>query len=540
MKNWVSKERARKIRTREKQAGKTASDRIPMLQRPIYGFLLAVVLWLVTVLLVHIDQFFGGAVATVSGFSIMGDAVFLLAGIFAVSLALQMVVPRRMRNNARVLLLVLVAIVATASARLTLYGAQTAFPLKPEIMVFLMPVVLAPLMTTIMLGGITGALLGFWTSLVMSIMLDRSFAVLLTGIVASVVAARIADQVRTRAKVIRAGVVVGLAEVTLVLAVTAMNWRGTDIMLVFDQAGACLLSGFLSALIVLLILPAFESTFQITTDLTLLELTDLSHPLLQRLAMEAPGTYHHSLIVANLAQVAADEIGANSLLARVCAYFHDIGKLTKPDFFAENLNQRGNPHDDLPPSMSTLVITAHVKEGLSLAMIHKLPAPVKAVITEHHGTSLVSCFHHKAKSQKDSEVVGGNERVDEGDFRYPGPRPTFKESAIICMADSVEAASRTIEKTTPSHIEQLVNTIVNKKLVDGQLDDCDLSLRELTQVKRSFVFTLTNMLHGRVPYPKDEDNQQSESVASGRTEGKSPARTSTGTGRGTGEGKSTQ
>ncbi len=240
--------------------------------------------------------------------------------------------------------------------------------------------------------------------------------------------------------------------------------------------------------------------------------------------MEAPGTYHHSLILANLAQAAADDIGANSLLARVCAYFHDVGKLTKPDFFAENLNQRGNPHDDLPPSMSTLVITSHVKEGLSLAMMHKLPTPVKAVIQEHHGTSLVSCFHHKAKSQKESEVAGGNDRIDEGDFRYAGPRPSFKESAIICLADSVEAASRSIEKTTPGHIEQLVTAIVNSKLTDGQLDDCELSLQELTRVKRSFVFTLTNMLHGRVPYPKDDDNQQSKPVAHERGEGRSTGR----------------
>ncbi len=538
MKNSVSKERARKIRTREKQAGKTASDHLPALQRPVYGFLLALLLWLVTVLIVHVDQFFGGAVANVPGFSIMGDAVFLLAGLFAVALALQMVVPRKMRNNARVLLLVLVAIIATAAARLTVYGAQTTFPIRPEIMVFLMPVALAPLMTTIMLGGITGALLGFWTSLVMAVMLDRSFAVLLAGIVASVVAARIANQVRTRAKVIRTGVVVGLAEVTLVLAVTALNWRSTDIMLVFDQAGACLLSGFLSALVVLLILPAFESMFQITTNLTLLELTDLSHPLLQRLAIEAPGTYHHSLVLASLAQAAADEIGANSLLARVCAYFHDIGKLTKPDFFAENLSQRGNPHDDLPPSMSTLIITAHVKEGLSLAMMHKLPTPVKAVIREHHGTSMVSFFHHKAKSQKENEIAGGNERIDEGDFRYPGPRASFKESGIICLADSVEAASRTIEKTTPGHIEQLVNSIVNRKLTDGQLDDCELSLQDLTRIKRSFVFTLSNMLHGRVPYPKDEDNQQPKPMANGRAEGRGTGRTPPATGRGPGEGKS--
>ncbi|NQU41404.1 MAG: HDIG domain-containing protein [Lentisphaerae bacterium] len=522
------------IRSRERQAGKTATVHIPTLQRPVYGLLLALTLWVITVLFINIQQFLGGPVAHRAILDIAGDAVFLLAGLFAAALALQIVVPRKMRNNARVLLLVLISLVATAAAQVALYGAQTAFVIQPEVIAFLLPFALAPLMATMLVGAPAGVLLGFWTSLVMAIMLDRSFSVLLTGIVASVVAAQIADRVRTRAKVIRAGVVVGLAQVTLVLAMTALDGRTTDVMRVFDQAGACLLSGFLSALLVLLILPAFESAFKITTNLTLLELTDLGHPLLQRLAMEAPGTYHHSLIVASLAQVAADDIGANSLLTRVCAYFHDIGKMTKPDFFAENINQRGNPHDDLPPSMSTLVITSHVKEGLTLAMMHKLPTPVRAVIQEHHGTSIVTCFHHKAKSQQDKEVAGGNGRIDEGAFRYPGPRPSFKESAIICLADSIEAASRSIEKTSPSHIEQLVNTIVNKRLTDGQLDECELTLQELSRVKRSFVFTLTNMLHGRVPYPKDEDNQQPRPSATGRAEDRGVGRVSPGTSRGTG------
>jgi hypothetical protein len=266
-------------------------------------------------------------------------------------------------------------------------------------------------------------------------------------------------------------------------------------------------------MIVMLLIPMMEPVFGITTDVSLLELSDMGHPLLQRLAMEAPGTYHHSLIVANLAQAAATEIGANPLLARVSSYFHDIGKLTKPEFFAENIRIRENPHDDLPPSMSTLIITSHVKEGVSLAMLHKLPETVIRVIREHHGTGLISYFHHKAKKQLEFELekgeeTGGQTPINDSDFRYQGPKPSTPESVIVCLADAVEAASRTMQKVTPASIEGLVDDIITYRFEDNQLSDADLRLSDLTKIKRSFVFSLTNMLHGRVPYPTDEDRDK--------------------------------
>jgi putative nucleotidyltransferase with HDIG domain len=310
---------------------------------------------------------------------------------------------------------------------------------------------------------------------------------------------------------------IGLTQTVFVLSGVAASWASADVTAVLNQAGACLFSGFASAVLALLILPLFEGAFKVASDISLLELSDLGHPLLQRLAIEAPGTYHHSLVVANLATGAADAIGANSLLARVCAYYHDVGKLTKPDFFTENQNRRGNPHDDLAPSMSTLVITSHVKEGLSLGMRYRLPPPIMAVIHEHHGTSLLSCFHHKARQQLEFELPAENgpARVSESDFRYPGPRPSSRESAIICIADAVEAASRSLEKVTPSHIEGLVKDIVQARVADGQLDDCPLSFDELSRVRKALVFSLSSMLHGRVPYPTDESNdkQQTESGA---------------------------
>jgi len=296
----------------------------------------------------------------------------------------------------------------------------------------------------------------------------------------------------------------------LVVAASAVQvWPDSSAVITMHQTVSCIGSGILSAVLALLILPLLEHLFGITSDITLLEFSDLGHPLLQRLALEAPGTYHHSLVVANIAQAAAEVIGANSLEARVSAYFHDIGKLTKPNFFAENIHLQENPHDNLPPSMSTLIITSHVKEGLSLAMLHKLPEPVRRAIQEHHGTSMLQCFHHKAVSQLELEMgIDGAQvtRVDDHHFRYAGPRPSTRVSGIICLADAVEATSRSIEKPTPGHIENMVNEIVRKRLEDGQLDDCELSLLELSKIRRTFVFTLTTMLHGRIAYPKNESS----------------------------------
>jgi putative nucleotidyltransferase with HDIG domain len=234
--------------------------------------------------------------------------------------------------------------------------------------------------------------------------------------------------------------IIGLAQIICILGHTALNWDSTDVMQVVRCAAASLAGGLISGIIALLILPLFEHTFAITTDISLLEFSDLGHPLLQRLALEAPGTYHHSLVVANLAQSASEAIGANSLEARVCSYFHDIGKLTKPNFFAENIHMQHNPHDDIPPSMSTLVITAHVKEGLSLAMLNKLPEPVMRAIREHHGSSMLMYFHQKAKSQLEFEMGaadgGGGPRKWMkvlSVMKAPAPQRVFRQSSVSRM-----------------------------------------------------------------------------------------------------------
>jgi putative nucleotidyltransferase with HDIG domain len=279
------------------------------------------------------------------------------------------------------------------------------------------------------------------------------------------------------------------------------------------QSALTLGNGIITAMIVGGALPMFEHFFQITTDVSWLELSDLNHPLLRRMTIEAPGTYHHSLVVANLAEAAAEKIGANATLCRVCAYFHDVGKLVKPDYFTENMNFERNPHDDLAPTMSALIIIAHVKEGVDLALKDGLNQRIIDIIQEHHGTSLVYYFYQRALQQQEDARAGGKimnireediPEVQEESFRYSGPKPQTKESAIVSLADIVESASRSLEKPTPQKIEQLVNELIEERIADGQLDECDLTLGELRVIAERFRFTLMTMLHTRIAYPKAE------------------------------------
>jgi putative nucleotidyltransferase with HDIG domain len=270
----------------------------------------------------------------------------------------------------------------------------------------------------------------------------------------------------------------------------------------------------LLALLISGLLPVLEGTFRITTDISWLELTDLNHRLLRRMQLEAPGTFHHSLVVAQLAEAAAEVIGANAVMCRVSAYFHDIGKLKKPSYFIENQGDMlENPHDHLTPTMSALVIIAHVKEGVDLAVKHKLNPRVIDVIQEHHGDSLVYYFYRKAQEQQKAEQqkvdrgLGNPEdlpQIEEKNFRYPGPRPRSRESGIVSLADAIESASRSLKKPTPAKIRGLVDDLVEGRICDGQLDECGLTLRELARVKESFAATLRSMMHSRIDYPKVE------------------------------------
>lgn len=278
------------------------------------------------------------------------------------------------------------------------------------------------------------------------------------------------------------------------------------------QAFWALLIGMATTFVVGAILPILEWMFDRITDISWLELTDLNHPLLRRLQLEAPGTYHHSLMVANLAEAAAARIGCNPTMCRAMAYFHDVGKLHKPQFFIENTSADENPHNALSPSMSALIIIAHVKEGVSLAVQFGLPLPIIDGIQQHHGTTIIAYFYKKALQQEEDARLGSEilrltnadvPEVNETAFQYPGPIPAFRESAILSMADAIESSSRSLREANLSNIEGLVQSIVQDRMEEGQLDQSGLTLDEIRSVSEQFVLTLKTMLHVRIPYPKE-------------------------------------
>ena len=265
------------------------------------------------------------------------------------------------------------------------------------------------------------------------------------------------------------------------------------------------LNGIISSIIAIGFLPYLESVFGITSAIKLLELSNPNHPLLKRLMMEAPGTYHHSIIVGNMAEAAADAIGADGLLARVGSNFHDIGKIKRPYFFVENQVGMENPHNKVSPSLSTLIITAHVKDGLELAKQYNLPDEITNFIAEHHGTDLVKYFYHRAV-----ETSNENEHIEEEDYRYSGPRPQSKETAIVSLADAVEAAVRALPKPTPGKIEGLVRKIIKERLNSGQLDECELTFRDLDKIADAFVHVLAGIFHPRIEYPENITREEIE------------------------------
>ena len=258
------------------------------------------------------------------------------------------------------------------------------------------------------------------------------------------------------------------------------------------------LNGLLSPVIVYGILPVIESIFDITTDLSLLEFSNLNHPLLKRLSMEASGTYHHSIIVGNMSESAAQAIGANSLLARVGSYYHDVGKIEKSEYFAENMRSGENPHEKLSPQMSALILMNHVKKGLELARQYRLPPSIVEVVAQHHGTTLMSFFYQKAVKKN------GHEETDENVYRYTGPRPQSREAAIVMLADTIEAASRSLKAPTHSRLSGLIEDLVNERFKEGQLNECPMTLVDLEQIKASFLTILGGTFHTRVEYPEKE------------------------------------
>jgi len=304
-------------------------------------------------------------------------------------------------------------------------------------------------------------------------------------------------RIRSRSKLIYVGLWAGAVASLTQLGTCLLEERPFDMQMLYE-AGRTGVWTVLAGFLMTGLLPFIERTFGVLTDLSLLEVGDVAHPLLQELVRRAPGTYNHSINVASLAESAAEAIGARGLLVRVGAYFHDVGKMLKPAYFVENQGKE-NRHESLVPAMSTLIIIAHVKEGVELARQYNLPQPIVDLIAEHHGTTLVEFFFRRAEERSQSDPNG--EEVDEQTYRYPGPKPSTRESAVMMLADATESASRTLTEPTPARIANLVHDLAMKRLLDGQFDECGLTLEELGIVEQSLVKSLTAVYHGRVKYP---------------------------------------
>jgi putative nucleotidyltransferase with HDIG domain len=309
------------------------------------------------------------------------------------------------------------------------------------------------------------------------------------------------DDLRSRSRLIEVGGFTAVAIMLTTCAMGLLNGDPFEFVMTDSLFGGA--AGITVGFVVLGILPFIERAFRITTSMTLLELADTGHPLLRKLAQEAPGTYNHSMQVANLSEEAVAAIGGKALLARVGAYYHDVGKMNKPEYFIENQSQGApNRHMTLNPNVSMLIITGHVKDGIELAREHNLPTALFPFIQSHHGTTLVEYFYWRAVKQEEARI-GEEADVPEHQYRYPGPKPRSKEVGIVMLADAVESICRTLDEPTASRIEGIVNEVIDKRLKDGQFDDCEITMREIHLVEKSLIRTLLGIYHARIAYPTD-------------------------------------
>ncbi len=358
--------------------------------------------------------------------------------------------------------------------------------------IYAIPIPMGAMMVSLLFDFHTAIIFSFIISIFAGIWLD-SVQYTLYAFVGSFVAAFSVMRCKKRSDIIKGGLYLSSANIATVCMISLFN---SDLLMskLISYILFALTSGFIVSAFVSILLPVFEYTFKVTTDIKLLELLDMNQPLMKSLMINAPGTYHHSVIVGNLVETAAEDIGVNPLLAKVSAYYHDIGKIKMPEYFIENHASPVSRHDKLTPHMSSMIIFSHIKEGLEFADDYKLPEPVRDAISEHHGTSIISFFYHKAKEAK-------NEVPSEEDYRYPGPRPQSRVTALVMMADAVEASSRVLKDPTPARVSGLVDKIINNIFIDGQLDECELTLRDIYTIKNRFTYILNGIFHRRIEYP---------------------------------------
>ncbi|TAL22156.1 MAG: HDIG domain-containing protein [Nitrospirae bacterium] len=374
-----------------------------------------------------------------------------------------------------------------------------------ESALFGIPIPVGAMLVTLLFDFHTAIVFSFIVSLLSGLWLhDSIFSVY--AFVGSLTAAFSVIRCKKRSALLRGGFYVGVVN-----AVT------TSFLLLFAgefftaKAAASVMfalsSGISVVAVVSVMLPLLEYIFKVTTDISLLELLDLEQPLMKSLMISAPGTYHHSVIVGNLVEAAAEAVGVNPLLARVSSYYHDIGKVKMPEYFVENQGGSLSKHDKLTPHMSSMIIGSHVKEGVELARQYKLPEPIIDIIEQHHGTGLMTYFYQKAKEQETEQ------KLSEEEYKYPGPKPQTRVAALVMMADAVEAASRVLNDPTPARITALVDRIINHIFLEGQLDECELTLKDISEIKSHFSYILTGILHKRIDYPGFNFNGDSQKTA---------------------------
>jgi putative nucleotidyltransferase with HDIG domain len=369
---------------------------------------------------------------------------------------------------------------------------------------YLIPIASTGVIIHLLMGKEAGMVFSFLQAILLGYYFDGNFPYAVWCLLVSISSIQSIRSCKQRTDLYRCGLYSALIGMLTIAALSFWEYQWSiETVQILLLCCFSLLSGLFSAAIASSLIPVFESVFGYTTNLKLLELSNFNHPLLHELMLKAPGTYHHSVMVGSLAEIAAEKIKANGLLARVAAYYHDIGKMHKPMYFIENQSPQNNPHDSLQPTMSAKILFSHVRDGAKLSKDHNLGQKITEIIEQHHGTTLVSYFLNKAKKIEDNINPVLIEQ-----FRYPGPKPQTKESAIVMLADACEASTRSISEPTPAKIQSMVHHIINKRFLDNQFSDCNLTMNELYEIEESFTRTLTSLYHHRIEYPGQSQNEE--------------------------------
>ena len=419
---------------------------------------------------------------------------------------------REIYTNAGVLyLLGIIVVVVLAVAKGILAIELTRSPEFGALLGYMVPLGAAGMLIAILIDSRLAVLVVSVMSLLLALMAGGQVNFGVVGLVGGITGVYSVSKLSQRGDLARAGFYTSAANVAAIMVMGIIS-NASPALVISSAFMLGVTNGILSSILTNGSLPYLENAFGITSAVRLLELSQPSNPLLKRLLTEAPGTYHHSILVGNLAEAAAEAVGGEGLLVRVAAYYHDIGKIKRPYFFIENQLSNDNPHDKIAPTLSTLILTSHIRDGLELAREYKLPLTIQKIIEQHHGSSLVTYFYHKARES-------GGDNINEDEFRYEGPRPQTKEAAIVMLADSVEAAVRSMQNRTHGRVEGLVRKILRDKLLDGQLDQCDLTFRDLEQIAEAFLKVLSGIFHSRVEYPdltKEMERRKSRHGGSNR------------------------